>query len=318
MPVYNGGDLAVEAAESVLAQTFGDFELIVSDNCSTDDTEARMRALAERDKRVRYVRHDRNLGAIPNFNGCVPLARGRYFKWQAADDLIEPDYLAETVAALEASPDSVLAHSQVRVIDGQGAVLAESPNPFRQWDSVDVVARWRSALRDLFCYEIYGLMKTDVLRRTSLHASFRGGDKTLLAEMSLRGRFLRVDRPLFGRRIHEQMSGAQDGQGKQSHAGKRSRVPYRMQAFRHYWRVIAQHPMSARQKARCRVEVLRLMGAYHRWYKLLVPGPSNYLGIRGRGKPDAGCAGEGGMLVRIMEDQQRRRAQLPQHRSPQT
>ena len=104
LPVYNGERFLVQAIESVLAQTFEDFELIVCDNASTDASGAIAQTYVERDSRVRYFRNASNLGAARNFNRTFELSRGEYFKWLAADDLIAPTYLERCLAALGPRP----------------------------------------------------------------------------------------------------------------------------------------------------------------------------------------------------------------------
>jgi glycosyltransferase involved in cell wall biosynthesis len=83
LPVYNAGQYLEEALDSILAQTFEDFELIISDNGSTDNTEAICWSYARRDQRIRYFRNETNLGAAWNFNRVFELASGKYFKWTA-------------------------------------------------------------------------------------------------------------------------------------------------------------------------------------------------------------------------------------------
>lgn len=107
VPVYNGGWSIARTLDNLLAQTFADFEILVSDNGSTDDTEAICRRYAERDVRIRYVRQPRNLGPAKNFRYLVDVARGDYFLWAACDDLRSPDFLALNVAFLDEHPDYV-------------------------------------------------------------------------------------------------------------------------------------------------------------------------------------------------------------------
>ncbi|WNC85999.1 glycosyltransferase family 2 protein [Thermosynechococcus sp. QKsg1] len=101
MPVYNGAKFIREALDSLLAQTFTDFELIISDNASTDETEAICREYAAKDKRIRYVRQAQNLGAMANFKYVLDEARGEYFMWAAHDDLWESDYLMNATSILK-------------------------------------------------------------------------------------------------------------------------------------------------------------------------------------------------------------------------
>src|SRR5262245_55195681 len=104
VPVYNGQRFLRATLDSLLAQTFTDFELIICDNASTDGTEAICREYAARDPRVTYVRHDRNLGPAPNYNACFAHARGELFKWAAADDVVEPKFLQRCIEMLDSDP----------------------------------------------------------------------------------------------------------------------------------------------------------------------------------------------------------------------
>src|SRR3546814_4612052 len=107
MPVYNGERYVASAIESLLAQDFEDFELIISDNGSTDRTEEICREFASRDPRIRYVREEENQGASWNFNRVFELARGEYFRWACHDDACEPTHLSRCVELLDESPPSV-------------------------------------------------------------------------------------------------------------------------------------------------------------------------------------------------------------------
>ena len=97
MPVYNGDNFIEEAITSILAPDFDDFELIITDNASADRTEEICRAFAAKDDRVRYHRHEKNLGAAPNYNSGYELARGEYIKWCAHDDNISPNYVLSLI-----------------------------------------------------------------------------------------------------------------------------------------------------------------------------------------------------------------------------
>jgi glycosyltransferase involved in cell wall biosynthesis len=119
VPVYNGARYVARTLDSLLAQTLTDFELIITDNASTDATESICRDYAQRDSRIRYHRADTNLGVVRNFNWCVELARGEYFHWHAADDMAAPTLLEKCVAVLDADPSVVLAFARTMLIDEQ-------------------------------------------------------------------------------------------------------------------------------------------------------------------------------------------------------
>jgi glycosyltransferase involved in cell wall biosynthesis len=123
LPVYNGERFVKHAIESVLNQTFNDFELIISDNASTDSTQEICEGFARQDPRVRYIRQEINIGAKANFNRVFEYSRGEYFKWVAADDVCGPRYLELTVAQLDSYPTAVLAHTLSRTINGKGEIV---------------------------------------------------------------------------------------------------------------------------------------------------------------------------------------------------
>src|ERR1700753_4471781 len=118
--LYNGGRFLEAALDSILNQTFTDFELIISDNCSTDRSEEICRKYAAQDDRIRYYRADRNMGAEWNLRNVYFKATGKYFKWAAHDDMIQPDFLRLCIDALEADDSVVVAHTYTRVIDEHG------------------------------------------------------------------------------------------------------------------------------------------------------------------------------------------------------
>lgn len=104
----------------MLRQTYRNIELIISDNASTDATHAVCTELAARDSRVRYSRNDANIGAAKNYNHVFALARGKYFKWAAHDDVLAPSFVERCVAVLEADREIVLCSSKARRIDDRG------------------------------------------------------------------------------------------------------------------------------------------------------------------------------------------------------
>jgi glycosyltransferase involved in cell wall biosynthesis len=206
IPVYNGENYLSESIESILRQTFTDFELIISDNGSTDMTEEICRKYAKQDERVRYYRSTENHGATWNHNRLVELARGEYFRWQAHDDISAPSFLERCVAALDTRPEVVLAYPMTRIVDEQGNVIRDFDMPLRT-DSAQPHIRLHDLICvDHSCYQVYGLMRTAALRTTPAIGNFSGSDWNLLAELGLLGRFYEVREFLFLRREHQQVS----------------------------------------------------------------------------------------------------------------
>jgi glycosyltransferase involved in cell wall biosynthesis len=206
MPVFNGANYIREAIDSILAQTYGDFELIVSDNASTDGTGDVVRGYAARDRRVRYYRNERNLGAARNLNRVFELASGEYFKWAAHDDVLAPECVAKCVEVLDRDPGVVLCHTRARIIDERGRVIEEYAAPLRT-DSQHASERFVDLLgANDGCYQMFGVTRARALRLTSLHGSYPASDRVLLARLALCGRFHEVPEYLFLPRKHAAQS----------------------------------------------------------------------------------------------------------------
>jgi len=201
LPVYNGEQYLPESMEALLGQTYEDFELIVSDNASTDATADICHSYAKQDSRVRYFRQPRNIGWGPNHNYLVAEARGELFKWASDDDLYARDLLARCVEALDEHPDVVLAHCWTAMIDGAGSVT--KPMTYQlATSSPRAPERFRSMLFDKGSDDDGGVIRMAVLRRTPLHGSYYRADRTLMPEIGLYGPFYHVPDWLYFRRDH--------------------------------------------------------------------------------------------------------------------
>jgi glycosyltransferase involved in cell wall biosynthesis len=203
MPLYNAALLVREAIDSLLAQTFRDFELIISDNGSTDETDSICRGYAARDSRIRYYRSAENRGAGWNFNHCFELARGEYFKWAAHDDVCAPKFLEQCVAALDdAGSQAVLAYPKSALIDGTGSVVGTHESGLDLRSRTPHVRVRDFVRRQNKANPIFGVIRSDVLHRTRGLGSFPSSDIVLLLELALFGQVLEVDEVLFQRRVH--------------------------------------------------------------------------------------------------------------------
>jgi len=201
LPVYNGENYLAESIDALLAQTYTDFELVISDNASTDGTEEICREFAAGDERIRYIRQPANIGAAPNHNFVVDAARGELFKWAAHDDLYGPKLVESCVDLLDANPDAVLAHAYMAIVNADGEV--EENYDYRlATDSPSAPVRFHDLLFTDGGDDMYGVIRTDVLRRIPPHDSFHNAGRKLVAELSLYGRFLQVPDVMFFRRDH--------------------------------------------------------------------------------------------------------------------
>jgi len=273
LPVFNGENFLADAVESILGQTFKDFELVISDNASTDGTEAICRSYTQRDPRIRYIRQADNRGAGTNFNDLVRLARGRYFKWAAHDDVLDRQFLEKCVAFLDVNPAATLCFSRVKVIDADGDMLALVDSNLPNIGSGNPAKRFHDIAVEVFaCFEVFGVIRTDALRRTDLHLPFRGSDKALLAELALMGPMGYLNEPLFHSRDHINrfthqvlMDGETVLEWYDPRIEKRVRQQ-QLELFRQYLRIIHRHVVDYRTRWQCYAVVLRclLQGANFR------------------------------------------------------
>jgi glycosyltransferase involved in cell wall biosynthesis len=211
LPVYNGERYLAAAIESLLAQTYSDFELIISDNASTDGTEEICRTFVKLDSRIKYHRSKVNHGAALNFNRAFELSRGHYFKWAAHDDLQHQSFLQRCISVLEQDPSVVLCFTGTQFIDDEGMPIREYKFP------VDVNSATRRELFLLYAggghivHEIFGVIRAEALRTSPLIGGYVGSDLVLLAALALRGRFHQVPEILFEHREHKGRSARSTG-----------------------------------------------------------------------------------------------------------
>jgi glycosyltransferase involved in cell wall biosynthesis len=203
IPVYNGEEFLEAALKSVLNQTFQDFEVIVSDNASTDRTEEICRDYASRDIRIKYIRQADNIGAAKNYAACFLPCKHEYFRWNNADDLVEPTLVEKCVEVLDDNRDAVLAYGKTSIINAVGEVTE------RYDDNLDIrdpnsANRFIQAQTSIGLSNVlYGLMRRELLEKTSLLGNYIASDINLIIELTLYGKFIEIPVPLFYRRMHE-------------------------------------------------------------------------------------------------------------------
>ena len=206
LPVYNGEDYLSEAIDSILNQTYEDFELFISDNASIDDTQKICEKYAELDNRIFYYRLHKNLGAAKNYNILLDYASGEYFKWSAHDDFLAPEFLERCVEALDRDDSVVLAYPRSNLCDPDG-------KPFGKYgDGLNLVSqiphqRFKEFLKNPgLCHAVFGLIRLSALRNTALIGDYPRSDRNLIGELSLYGKIFEVPDYLFSRRFHPNLS----------------------------------------------------------------------------------------------------------------
>lgn len=234
LAVYNGENYLRESLDSLLAQTFEDFELIISDNASTDKTTEICQEYAAKDARIRYYRNERNLGAAWNQNRVFELATGEYYKLAAHDDRCAPDFLKRCVEILDRHPDVVLCYPKTMIINDRGEVQEQYPdgkligNPAKQtkvWqrllqpifgngqlhlDSPNPQIRFRDVVCELGkCHPIFGLVRVSAWQQTPGLGNYGHADGVHLARLALMGKLYEVPEVLFFSREHALQSSQQ-------------------------------------------------------------------------------------------------------------
>jgi glycosyltransferase involved in cell wall biosynthesis len=300
IPVYNGEAYLEQLFDSLRAQTFTDFEAIISDNASSDATEPICRRVAGSDPRFRYHRNQRNIGAAPNFNGVFQQASGRYFKWTAHDDLLAPTYLERCVEVLDQDRGVSVCHAAIQVVNAELQPLGYAPELGRYVDldgtpafprepaglaaSTDLARRFDDVLHRMrLISEIFGVMRADLLRRTALHRSYYGSDKVLLAELALLGRIETVPEPLFIKRFHKDTSYHLTTRERAAWIDPAAsfRVP-QIQVLKGYLEALSLVPLTPAQRARCLGSIARKVLNTDALRRLVLPSRDNYLGIESR------------------------------------
>lgn len=292
LPVYNGAKFVRHALDSILAQSFTDFELIISDNGSDDQTYEICEEYAQRDSRISLYRQEENLGAARNFNFVFSKARGKYFKWAMHDDLIREDFLARCVEVFDNAPVApVIVYPKSEFIDEAGSVVAPGEDrmvcaspyaPVRLFHFTQTIDR---------ATPVCGLMDREMAAKTSLIGSFVGSDYVFLAEVTLLGRVIRINEPLFQRRLHEGMSRranvSHDDALRWFDPSATTRLSIRQKLYLEYFRSVLRSPaIGLLEKLACTmslalgIPIRRARVIAGRWRRRLVPGLNLTLGNR--------------------------------------
>ncbi|MBC8481199.1 MAG: glycosyltransferase family 2 protein [Planctomycetes bacterium] len=249
LPVHNGQSFIAEAIESVMTQTFTDLELLISDNASTDATPDICREFEKKDKRIKYLRNENNIGAVQNFNNLVALSTGTYFKWLAADNGLKPTFVEKSVILLDNNPEVILVTSKYIQRD-------EVANSWRFFDydhdltALKPVERFRQLLsrKGLVCdrsnLPIWALMRKSQLQKTPLLGSFIGCDDCLLLDLAIRGEFAQLPQRLIILRhhnhaYHSMKAKNNDKEGHAEASWLDSRNPQK--TYAPYWRRLTEY-----------------------------------------------------------------------------
>lgn len=269
VPAYNCERYIAKSLDSLLGQTYGDFELVISDNASTDGTEDICRRYSALDKRVRYIRRTENIGGPGNFRYVWSLCSGEYHKWSTADDYWAPSFLKKSVAVLDEHGEVVLCYPKTRLIDADGAPISDYE------DALHLVADSpRTRFNEFFdriglCNAHLGLIRRAAMAKTRLIGTERNSDTHFLAELALHGRFWLLPEILFFRRYHAASSSwlRDDATHQKSYYDPANRTYsgfHAWQKYGHLLRAVWRAPIGTGSKVALSTDIAR----FARWDRL--------------------------------------------------
>jgi len=202
LPVYNGEKFIRKKLESLLTQTFKDFEIIISDNASTDSTSHICEEFAKKDKRIKYIKQEKNMGAVWNYNFVLKEAKYDYFLWVAADDILSPKFIEKNVNILETKNNVICSVNRMKMFGKMTDYLEFNPNDslftqllkrikrnFAHMDSYPASGPYEKKIREFLkkCRHnqaFYGVYRTKQLRQCNATIeSFLGNDATFVLNL---------------------------------------------------------------------------------------------------------------------------------------
>lgn len=205
LPVYNGQKYLAAAIESHLSQSFGDFDLVLADNGSTDATPAICADFASKDKRVKVLRSPENRGILWNHRRVLEAIESpaQYFRWAGADDIVGPGLFEAMVDMLNARPEVEAVIPDTKNINGQGEIIGSMARAL-DLQSPDVYERARDVLLADYQHVVaYGLLRASTLRALRTGPNYIGWDPIFIWELALRGQIVQAAGPVLLRRWHE-------------------------------------------------------------------------------------------------------------------
>lgn len=254
MPVYNAERYIMEALQSLVGQTYSDFEIIICDNASTDETFNICHEFCKKHKNITVIKNEKNIGAAANFNLVASKAKSEYFKWASYDDICHRDLIKKCVEFLDKNKDVDLCYSVAGRIDENGSHLDDyqfdlNTMSDKRWERFsDLIVKRHN------CHFVFGVFRTKELKNTCLILSHEGSDRILLGEIGLAGKMYEIPEVLFFRRDHPNVSMRIERQNRIAWFDplKSGRMTYPN------WRIMVEHarsiflfPMAITEKLKC-------------------------------------------------------------------
>ena len=191
LPVYNGEKFIHKCLDSLLNQTFENFVIIISDNASTDNTKKICQEYSQKDKRIQYIRQEKNIGLLPNFNFVLEQSNSEFFMWMGVDDYILPDYIKKNMDILVSNSNVVgsvskikpynFSDSSINKIDSRFIDFTKKlRNRFKKLNAFSISGNYDQKVRNYLtgstCQVIYGIFRTEKLQKSIIPSLFVGLD----------------------------------------------------------------------------------------------------------------------------------------------
>lgn len=263
MPIYNGALTIAETLESLLAQTFTDFEIIVSDNASTDNGVEIVKTFQQRDPRIRMIQQPVNLGANGNFSAVVDAAEGEYFKWSTCSDLCSSGFLQACVELLDRHPEVVLAAPKTQLFTSDSQDVTHYAQDIELRDARPA-ARFQRLLETLKLNNaMNGLIRTKALRyQRPVIDHYLKADIVMVSCLALQGQFRIAPEAVFLRRMDPRtstslMSPEDDIKHHYPVMSSRALFPT-WRLYRGWWRAVQQVPVPAEDRRLAHRYILKM------------------------------------------------------------
>lgn len=267
--LFNRAPYLREALDSILAQTYRDFLLVLVDDGSSDETEAIAREYAARDPRVRYIRQAERQGMTPTWRHAFEAATAapgvRYFAWASDHDRWHPRWLEALVGELEQDPNLVLAYPFTRRLDPEGRLLEKPARLFETRGMHRLEERWPYVCSEHVASGdmVYGLMRVAAARKAGVFRDVMCPDRLLMAELALQGEFRQVPEELWFRRQFDGASVARQKTSLFAGRGPRGRwQPPWLQHGRALWESYVTGVTDPRQRREAKRRVLQYAALY--------------------------------------------------------
>ena len=271
--MYNTEQHIRQSLDSLLAQDYEHFEVIISDNASSDETEKICVEYASRDSRIRYYRNECNMGMAWNANRVFELSSGEYFKWAGSHDYVAPSFITACKHILDTDRRVVLAYPLARVINENGETIRDVVSEVIDTRNLPTFSRVLVVVAKVFhcALEFYGLFRASALRRCRPLLTVIGNDHVLMMEISFLGAIALVPEVLLYRRDFG--PAFTEDERIATALMRLSPVASKRRNVRPYWELGIQHVVGAWRLASLTKKIylvpLVAHSYYSRWYKQL-------------------------------------------------